>query len=189
MHNSQLEREIRTLEGVSRALHLQAGFHTFQDLWQLTVSHAAWMTTCYHAKPGSEESRYKLATGEDWNVRDLMLGQLLYARGFQREKFQSNAKPAIFAGFRLDIGSTYKGVYLVLDCKALKELSPGYQVAMSVPCEEAFEPEGSPVMPLHAASQAALIIGQIRWPKLGSNSKYRRAVFVVGTYSSTSREE
>ena len=96
----------------SRALHLQAGFHTFQDLWQLTVSHAAWMTTCYHAKPGSEESRYKLATGEDWNVRDLMLGQLLYARGFQREKFQSNAKPAIFAGFRLDTGSTYKGAYL-----------------------------------------------------------------------------
>ena len=110
-HNSQPEREIRTLEEVSRALHLQAGFHTFQDLWQLTVSHAAWMITCYHAKPGSEESRYKLATGEDWNVRDLMLGQLLYARGFQREKFQSKAKPAIFAGFRLDTGSTYKGVY------------------------------------------------------------------------------
>ena len=28
---------------------------------------------------------------------------------------------------------------------------------MSVPCEEAFVPEGSPVMPLYAASQAALV--------------------------------
>ena len=35
--SQQHEREIRTLE-VSRALHLQAGFHTFQDLWQLTVT-------------------------------------------------------------------------------------------------------------------------------------------------------
>jgi hypothetical protein len=39
----------------------------------------------------------------------------------------------------------------------LKELSPGYQIAMSVPCGEAFVPEGSPVMPLYAASQAALV--------------------------------
>ena len=70
-HNSQLEREIRTIEEVTRALHLQAGFHLFQDLWPLSVSHAAWMITCYHARPGAEDSRYKLAFGEDWNTRDL----------------------------------------------------------------------------------------------------------------------
>ena len=56
-HNSQLEREIRTTEEVARAQHLQAGFHLFQDWWPLTVSHAAWMITCYHAKPGVEDSR------------------------------------------------------------------------------------------------------------------------------------
>ena len=92
-HDSQLEREVRTLEEVARALHLGAGFHT--------VSHASWMITCYHAKPDSEVSRYKLATGDSWTARDILLGQLLYVRDFQREKFQANAKPAIFAGYRL----------------------------------------------------------------------------------------
>ena len=138
-HNSQLEREIRTIEKVTRALHLQAGFCWFQDLWPLTMSHAAWMITCYHAKPGVEDSRYKLAIGED-----LMLGQLVYVRDFERKKFDANDKPPIFAGYnRLDTGSTYKGVYLVLDYQALKEQTAGYQIASSVPCEEVFVPEGS----------------------------------------------
>ena len=74
---------------------------------------------------------------EDWDARDLMLGQLLYVHDFQRENFQANARPAIFAGYRLDVGSAYKGVYLVWDYNELKELSPGYQTAMSAPCEEA----------------------------------------------------
>ena len=81
-HNSQLEREIGAIEEVTRALHLQAGFHMFQDLWPLSVSHAAWMITCYHSKPGVEESRHKLVMGEDWNTRDLILGQLVYVRDF-----------------------------------------------------------------------------------------------------------
>ena len=32
-HNARLERELRTLEEITRAVHLQAGFHMFQDLW------------------------------------------------------------------------------------------------------------------------------------------------------------
>ena len=156
-HNSQLEREVRTLEEVARALHLGAGFHTFQDLCPISVSHASWMITCYHAKPDSEVSQYKLATGNSWTARDILLGQLLYVRDFQREKFQANAKPAIFAGYRLDAGSTYKGRCISsLRLNALKELSSGYQNTMSVPCEEAFIPDGPPVMRLYAASQAAL---------------------------------
>ena len=155
-HNSQLEREIRTIEEVTRALHLQAGFHMFQDLWPLTVSHAAWMITCYHGKPGSEESRFKLASGEDWNARDLMLGQLVYVRDFNRAKFDANAKPAIFAGYRLETGSKYKGVYLVLDYQSLKDQTAGYQIPTSVPCEEVYVPEGMPIMPLYSASQTAL---------------------------------
>lgn len=85
-----------------------------------------------------------------------MLGQLVCVRDFERKKFDANAKPAIFAGYRLDTGSKYKGVYLVLDYKALKEQTAGYQIASSVPCEEVFVPEGSPVMPLYSASQTAL---------------------------------
>ena len=37
-HNARLERELRTIEEITRAVHLQAGFHLFQDLWPLSVS-------------------------------------------------------------------------------------------------------------------------------------------------------
>lgn len=42
-HNARLEQELRTAEEMSRAGHLQAGFHMFQDLWPLSVSHATFM--------------------------------------------------------------------------------------------------------------------------------------------------
>lgn len=64
--------------------------------------------------------------GEEWNTRDLMLGQLIYVPDFSRQKFDANAEPAIFAGYRLDTGSTCKDVYLVLDHQSLTELNPGY---------------------------------------------------------------
>ena len=67
MHNSQLEREIRTLEGVSRALHLQAGFHTFQDLWQLTVTRP---TTFSSAEKGLPEVRGKNQKPRRWVARE-----------------------------------------------------------------------------------------------------------------------
>ena len=42
--------------------------------------------------------------GEEWATRDLILGQLIYVRDFNRQKFDANAnaKPAIFAGYGLD---------------------------------------------------------------------------------------
>ena len=50
-HNAKLERELRTIEEITRAVHLQAGFHMFQDLWTLSVSHAAFMISCFHKTP------------------------------------------------------------------------------------------------------------------------------------------
>ena len=94
--------------------------------------------------------------GEEWATRDLILGQLIYVRDFNRQKFDANAKPANFAGYRLDTGSKYKGVYLVLDYQSLKDQTAGYQIPSSVPCEEVFVPEGAPIMPLYSASQTAL---------------------------------
>ena len=155
-HNTQLEREIRTVEEITRALHLQSGFHMFQDLWSLSVTHAALMVSCFHAKPGAETSRYELATGIKWDARDLLLGQLIYIRDFNQQKFGANAKPAIFAGYRIDTGPKYKDVYLALDYKALQDRTPGYNVPTSVPVEEVFVPEGAPVLPLATAAHTAL---------------------------------
>ena len=40
-HNSVLERDIRTLEEITRACHLQAGFDTIVGLWPHSVMFAA----------------------------------------------------------------------------------------------------------------------------------------------------
>ena len=155
-HNARLERELRTIEEITRAVHLQAGFHMFQDLWTLSVSHAAFMISCFHKTPDSEVTRLELATGKPWTGRDILLGQLVYVRDLNQQKFQANAKPAIFAGYRLDTGPHFKGVHLVLGYKSLQDKTPGYNIPLSVPFEEVFIPEGDPIMPLITASQAAL---------------------------------
>ena len=66
MASQQHEREIRTLE-VSRALHLQAGFHTFQDLWQLTVARP---TTFSSAEKGLPEVRSRNQKPRRWVSRE-----------------------------------------------------------------------------------------------------------------------
>lgn len=84
------------------------------------------------------------------------MGQLVYVRDLNQQKFQANAKPAIFAGYRLDTGPHFKGAHLILDYKSLKEQTPGYNIPTNVPFEEMFIPEGDAVLPLLTASQAAL---------------------------------
>ena len=93
-------------------------------------------------------TRLELATGKPWTGRDILLGQLVYIRDLNQQKFQANAKPAIFAGYRLDTGPHFKGVHLVLDYKSLQDKTPGYNVPVSVPFDEVFIPEGDPIMPL-----------------------------------------
>ena len=84
-HNSRLERELRTIEEITRAVHLQAGFHMFQDLWPLSVSHAAFMISCCHKTPGAEVTRFELATGKPWTGRDILLGQFVYVRDLHQQ--------------------------------------------------------------------------------------------------------
>ena len=83
----RLEREVWTLEEISRALHLQAGFNTFQDLWPLSVTHAAFMISCFHKTPGSDKTRYELANRSAWAGRNILLGQLVYVRDVKQQKF------------------------------------------------------------------------------------------------------
>ena len=118
--------------------------------------HAAFMISCFHKTPGSEVTRFELATGSPWKGRDILLGQRVYVHDLKQEKNQANAKPAIFAGYRLDTGPQFKGVYLILDYKSVKDQSAGYNIPTSVPFEELFVPEGDPVLPLFTTSQTAL---------------------------------
>jgi hypothetical protein len=162
-HNSVLEREIRTLEEIARAVHVGAGFHIYRDLWQHSVAYAAIVFNAYHPKKdaeGKSHNFFELATGKLFEGQELIiLGQLVYARKDRasRHKFEASAAPALFAGWRFDSGpKSYKGVCYVLDYDAIKQQTPGYQIALAVPLEEVYVPDGPPVIPLKAAADRAL---------------------------------
>ena len=99
------------------------------------------------------------ATGNEFPGRILLLGQLVYYRTDpkHREKFEPSAAPALFCGYRLDSGSeSFKGVYLVLDYRKVKDGVAGFDLAISVPFEELFVPEGEEVFPMRSAFERAL---------------------------------
>ena len=153
--NSVLEREIRTLEELTRASHVGAGFQIVADLWSHSVRYAATVMNAYHPikdSEGNPQIRYQLASGKEFDGRPLVLGQLIYVRKdpLNRHKFDANAVPALFAGWRHDSGpKSHKGVYFTLDYQAVKSQSPGYAVALSVPCEEVYVPPGDPILPFY----------------------------------------
>ena len=150
-HNSVLERDIRTLQEVARAVHLQSGFQIRPGLWP---------HSCVYAKlKDAEHTRYVAAVGSEFPGRRLLLGQLVFYRTdpSHRGKFDPSAAPGLFAGWRLDSGpESYKGVYLVLDYKRVKDDSVGASLPISVPLEELHVPEGEPVLPMRAAFEKAL---------------------------------
>ena len=125
-HNAVLEREIRTLEELTRASHLGAGFHIINDLWPHNVRYASTVMHIYYPikdADGNQHNRYFLASGKRFEGRQLVLGQLIYVRKdpLNRLKFDVNAVPSLFVGWRLDSGpKSHKGVYLTLDYLAMK---------------------------------------------------------------------
>ena len=158
-HNSVLERDIRSIQEVTRAVHLQAGFAIRSGLWVHSSVFATFVLNLKHSIADRKESRYVAATGEEFPGRHLLLGQLVYYRTDpkSREKFEPSASPALFCGYRLDSGpESFRGVYLVLDYRKVKAGTAGYDLAISVPFEELFVPEGEEVFPMRAAFERAL---------------------------------
>ena len=62
-HNSVLERDIRTLEEVTRAAHLQSGFQIRPGLWVHSCSYAAFVLNLKHVFKDSDNTRYRSAVG------------------------------------------------------------------------------------------------------------------------------
>ena len=126
-HNATLEREIRTLEEVTRSVHLSAGFHIFTGLWKHAVTYASITMNQFHplrnVAEGESSNRFVRATGHEFAGRQLLLGQLVYVRKdpLERHKFEAAATPALFAGWRFDSGpKSHKNVHYVLDYDAVK---------------------------------------------------------------------
>lgn len=65
--------------------------------------------------------------------------------------------PALLAGWRFDSGPrSFKGFCYILDYDAVKGQSSGYQIALAVPLEEIYVPDGPPILPLKSAADRAL---------------------------------
>ena len=149
--NSVIEREIRTLEEITRAAHLCAGFHMMLDLWQHSVQYAATVINAYHPikdKDGNSLNRHELASEKAFDGRQLILGQLIYVRKdpLNRRKFEANAASPLFVGWRYDSGpKSHKGVHPTIHYAAAKSQKSGYAVALSMPCEEVYVPPGDPI--------------------------------------------
>ena len=128
-HNSVVERLLRTLEEITRAAHLGAGFQMILDLWQHSVQYASTVINAYHPikdKDGNSHNRHELASGKVFEGRQLILGQLVYVRKdpLNRHKFEANAVPSLFVGWRYDSGpKSHKGIYLVIDMQQLSHRS------------------------------------------------------------------
>ncbi len=158
-HNGVLERDIRTLEEVTRACHLQAGFDTIQGLWQHSVDFAASIISAKHTAAGHAQTRHKLATGVEFEGRLLLLGQLIHYRvdPTQREKFDASTRPGLFVGWRYGDGpKSHRGVYLVLDYAKVKSRETGYENSISVPAEELYVEDGPARLPVKVAADDAL---------------------------------
>ena len=158
-HNSVLERDIRSIQEITRAVHLQAGFSIRPGLWVHSAVFATFVLNLKHSIADRKESRYIAATGEDFPGRTLLLGQLVYYRTDpkHRDKFELSAAPALFCGYRLDSGpESFKGVHLVLDYFKVQANTAGVDLAISVPFEELYVSEGEKVFPMLSAFERAL---------------------------------
>ena len=159
-HNSQLERDIRTIEEIARATHLGAGFEVVPDLWPLSVDYAATMLSAQHIAAGKEQTRHDLAVGTEFTGRKLLLGQLVHYRADPtlRDKIAPSTSPGLFGGFRYDSGpKSFKGVSFVLDYEKVKKRTPGYAIPTAVPAEEVWvEDKQPPQLPLKRAAETAL---------------------------------
>ena len=157
-HNSVLERDARTLEEISRANHLQAGFDIIPGLWTHSVQYSAAIITAMHKPAGKDNTRHFLATGTEFVGRKLLLGQFVHCRvdPLHRGKFDASTKPGLFCVYRYDSGPmSFKGVCLVIDYAKVKNREPNYAGAIAVPLEELYVEEKEPVLPLKQAADAA----------------------------------
>ena len=77
-HNSTLERDIRTIQEVARACHLQAGFDIVPGLWMHSIEYAAVMFNAHQKAAGKDQTRHMLAVGVEFSGRKLLLGQLVH---------------------------------------------------------------------------------------------------------------
>ena len=127
-HNSQHEREIRSFQEGVRSSFLEAVFAIRPELWPVACKYGSMALSLSHASPAdSSLSRWDFGVAhfgvDDIPVKKLILGQLAFYRSKSDDKFSPNAKPGLFAGWRIEPGFSYPLVTYVLDLAKVKHKS------------------------------------------------------------------
>jgi hypothetical protein len=164
-----MERDIRTFEEITRAVHLASGFTMFPELWPISCRYGATAFTLAALPPilphernteaaqqKLQQTRFFAATGEQLKGPMIALGQLVHYRKLSADKFTASAVPGVFAGWRFEHGLSYRKVVLVLDYESLPLKSGGYYNPIAVPEDELYIPDGNPTFPLKVAAEHAL---------------------------------
>ena len=154
-HNSVLEREIRTFQEIARSVFLQAGFAARPQLWPQACGYVATAMSAFLKDPEGK-TRWENAFGKEFLGPQYLLGQLGYVRTKDagKFKFNPNAEPAIFVGWRLDFGMRYRGVLQFVLYSHLREDASSYPVSQFHDTEVYMPAEA--VFPLASAAEAAL---------------------------------
>ncbi|CAE6955300.1 GIP [Symbiodinium natans] len=160
-HNSQLEREIRSFQEGVRSSFLEAGFAVRPEFWTVACHYGSMAMNLSHPAPlESDLSRWDFAVAhfdaEDVPPRELILGQLVFYRARADSKFGPNAKPGLFAGWRLEPGFLYRSVVYVLDLAKVRFKLGSWEEVISVPEAELYVRSGDPVFPLKNAAEHTL---------------------------------
>ena len=119
------------------------------DLWIYSVEFAAKILNAKHIASGNTETRHKLATGSEFNGRELLLGQLVHYRvdPLQRGSSMHHQNLVCFVVGVMILDPNLSRMYYVLDDNKVKNQESGYTNAIAVPAEELFVEEKEPVLP------------------------------------------
>ena len=157
--NSVLERDIRSIQEVTKAVHLQAGFAIRPGLWAHSAVFATFVLNVKHNLAAREETRYVAATGAEFLGRRLLLGQLVFYRvdPRQKEKFDRQRRLGCSVGIM-----ARRWTRILQRCLSCVKLQEGegriawFRHGVPVPFEELFVPDGEPVLPMQTAFNLAL---------------------------------
>ena len=161
LHNSQMEREIRSFEEGVRSVFLNVGFAIRPQLGSAACKYGAMALNLTAASPQDKSlTRWDFAVahlgyddippikcGVSWSFAVPRLAISLT---------RMNAAPGLFAGWRLEPGCSYKGAGLVLDLAKLKNRSGAWTDPFPVPEQEIYVKDDDPGFLLKDASEIAL---------------------------------
>ena len=140
---------MRSFEETVRCVHLAAGFSVRPELWPVSCRYAA---TALSVSRGS----WSLAKGSEFGGPLHALGRLVFYRNKTGGKFDPNAAPGLFAGWRIELGLRYREVALVLNYESLRSRTGAWATPINVPEVELVVPSGDPIYPLKRAADHAL---------------------------------